>query len=94
MTNGEKILNFIGIRRFLSKNFPNLFLESRSKQFIESFIISYLKNILKKSCLFTKHRKSKILQVRDLKAYFLKNLNKFDNFSHIHKKLRRTRNLN
>jgi histone H3/H4 len=94
MKQQKKILNFNGIRRFLTKKFPNLILENRSKQFIESFIISYLKNILKESCLFTKHRKSQILQVQDLKAYFFKNLDKFDNFSFVHKKFTRKKNLN
>jgi len=63
----KKILNSNGLKKFLRKKFPNLVLEIRTKQFIESFISIYLKNLLRKCCLLVKHRNGNLLKVRDLK---------------------------
>jgi len=71
----------------LNKNYPNLFLELRSKQFIENYIFLYAKNLLKEGCLLAKHRKSKILQTRDLKTILIKNSIKSSDLSYVFEKL-------
>lgn len=59
----------------------------RSKQFIESYIFLYAKNLIKESFLLTKHRKSKILQTRDLKTILIKNSIKSPDLSYVFEKL-------
>ena len=83
----KKILNSNGIRRILRYNFPDLTLEIRTRQFLDSFIIVYLKEILKGSCLLTKHRKRKILQACDLKEYIAMKSKNIYNFSPLLEKL-------
>lgn len=83
----KKILNSSGIKKFLGHNFPNLTLEIRTRQFLDSFIVFYLKEILKGSCLLTKHRKRKILQVCDLKKYLTLKSQNIYNFSPLFEKL-------
>lgn len=85
--NKIKLLNLNEINKFLNKNYPNLFLEMRSKQFIESYIFLYAKNLIKESFLLTKHRKSKILQTRDLKTILIKNSIKSPDLSYVFEKL-------
>ena len=63
----KKILNSNGLKKFLKRKFPNLVLEIRTKQFIESFIFKYLKILLRKCCLLVKHRNGNLLKVRDVK---------------------------
>jgi len=70
----KKILNVNRINKIIEQKFPNLILEARSKQFLESVIIFQLKKVLKNSSLYTKHRKGKILKVCDLKGFFSQNL--------------------
>lgn len=70
----KKILNVNGINKIIEQKFPNLILETRSKQFLESVICFQLKKVLKIGSLYTKHRKGKILQVCDLKEFFSQNL--------------------
>jgi len=75
----KKILNSIGLKKFLNKKFPNLVLEIRTKQFIESFIFKYLKNLLRKCCLLINHRNGNLLSVRDLKLTVEKKLEIVEN---------------
>jgi len=83
----ERILNSDGLKQFLNKKFPNLVLESRSKQFIECYIINYLKVLIKESCLLAKHRKSKILQLYDLRCQLIKQSKECENSSYFFEKL-------
>ena len=85
--NKNKLLNSNEINKFLIKNHPNLILEMRSKQFIESYITLYIKNLLKESFLLVKHRKGKVLQARDLKTSLLKNSLKTNELANIFEKL-------
>ena len=85
--NKIKLLNLNEINKFLNKNYPNIFLEMRSKQFIESYIVIYAKNLLKESCLLAKHRKSKILKALDFKTILIKNSIKSPDLSYVFEKL-------
>jgi len=83
----KKILNFKEIRKFLNQKFPNLMLETRMKQFMEILVSYHLKELLKKGCLLTKHRKSKIMQVRDIKINLMKNFGGLRDFSQFFEKM-------
>lgn len=83
----KKILNFKEIRKFLNQKFPNFMLETRMKQFTEILVSCYLKELVKKSCMLTKHRKSKIMQVRDIKINLMKNFGGLRDFSQFFEKL-------
>ena len=85
--NKYKLLNSNEINKFLIKNHPNLILEMRSKQFIECYVNLYIKNLLKESFLLTRHRKSKVLQARDLKTTLLKNSIKTNKFAYVFEKV-------
>jgi len=83
----KKILNATGLKNFLKKKFPNLVLELRSRQFIESYVILHLKSLLGKCCLLVKHRKGKRMRVRDLKITLGKKLEKVGNPLYVFKNL-------
>jgi histone H3/H4 len=87
MDKSKNIINSRGIKKFMKRKFPNFILENRAKQFIETFIVVYLKDFIKKCCLLVRHRKSKILKVRDLKTQIFNTMNNFYSSLYIYKNL-------
>ena len=83
MKKNGTILNSNGLNRFLHKNFPNILLETRSKQFLETYLFVFFKNFIKDCCLITRHRKGKILKIRDLKLGLIKNSSNVNFFPYI-----------
>jgi hypothetical protein len=87
MDKSKNIINSRGIKKYMKRKFPNFILENRAKQFIETFLVFYLKDFIKKCCLLVRHRKSKILKVRDLKTQIFNSMNNFYSSLFICKKL-------
>lgn len=83
MKKAGALLNSYGLTRFLRKNFPNILLETRSKQFIETYISVFFRNFIRDCCLITRHRKGKILKTSDLKLGLIKNSSNVNFFPYI-----------
>ena len=77
MEKSKNIINSRGIKKYMKRKFPYFILENRAKQFIETFIVFYLKDFIKNCCLLVRHRKSKILKLRDLKTQIFISMNNF-----------------